>query len=392
MEFSWTEEQHQGYQQALDFARRELRWKFRSPDVPDVDWLARWQRCARFGLQSLNIPARYGGLELNARSAVHVLEGLGRGCDDNGLLLALGAQLWSVNAPLIAFATEEQKQTWLPLFAQGSAVGAFALTEPECGSDILRLRTRARPERDGYRLNGVKSFITNAPVATLFVVLALTQENAGYFGLTAFLVRAGSEGVHVGPALRKMGLESSPMAELRLQDAWLPASAVLGQPGGGGAVLLHTLEWERGCLLAPALGTMDRLLESTAAYARSRKQFGRPIVEFEAVARHLAEMRVRLQLSRLLSYEFGWCKDEGLSASTQASMVKLYVSESLRRVCELALHLHGAAGYMRELEFERAWRDAMASSLYSGTTEMQSNLIAESLLRTPATRHEQAAP
>ncbi|MGH9476733.1 MAG: acyl-CoA dehydrogenase family protein [Terriglobales bacterium] len=385
MEFSWSEEQEQGYRQARVFAERELGWGRHS-------FQEGWEKCARFGVQALNIPARYGGLGLDTRSAVHVLEGLGRGCDDNGLLLALGAQLWSVGAPLVAFGREDQKAEWLPRLAQGTALGAFALTEAESGSDVFHLRTRALEERGGYRLQGVKTFITNAPVADLFLVLAVTQENAGYFGMTAFLVGRGEAGVELGVPLHKMGLESSPMGELRLEGVWLPRGGVLGEPGGGGAVLLHTLEWERGCLLAPALGTMERLLEATAAYARARKQFGRPIVDFEAVGQQLAEMRLRLELSRLAAYEFAWRKDQRLPAAAQASMVKLYLSESLRRVSELALHLHGAAGYMRELEFERTWRDAMASSIYSGTTEMQHNLIAESLLRLAPAKREETAP
>ncbi|MGH9487362.1 MAG: acyl-CoA dehydrogenase family protein [Terriglobales bacterium] len=389
MEFSWTEEQQQGCQQARAFAERELRYC--GPELEAHQWRQRWQKCARFGVQALTTPVRYGGLGLDTRSAVHVLEGLGRGCDDNGLLLALGAQLWSVAAPLAAFGTEEQKSAWLPPLAHGDVIGAFALTEPESGSDVFRLRTRAQDESGGFRLEGVKAFITNAPLADVFLLFAATQANAGYFGLTAFLLPRDSPGLELGPALHKMGLETSPMSEVRLQGVWLPPQAVLGEVGGGGAVLLHTLEWERGCLLVPALGTIERLLESTMAYTRTRKQFGRPVAEFEAVASQLAEMRLRLELSRLLVYEFAWLKDQHTSAALQASMVKLYLSESLRRASAIAVHLHGASGYMRDLEFERTWRDAMASSLYSGTTEMQYNLIAEALLRPAAAPSGEAA-
>jgi alkylation response protein AidB-like acyl-CoA dehydrogenase len=391
VEFSWTEEQQRSFDQARQFARQEL------GHVPEADdeeaehatWRRRWGACAGFGIQGLNIPTAYGGLGLDTRTAVHVLEGLGQGCDDNGLLMALGAQLWSVHPPLIAFGTAEQKRTWLPPLAQGAQVGAFALTEPESGSDVFHLRTRAYPERGGFRLEGVKTFITNAPLADVFLMFAATDPHAGYFGLTSFLVRRSAEGLSVGAPMAKMGLQTSPMAEVRLQGTWVGSEAVLGEVGGGGAVLLHTLEWERGCLLAPALGTMERLLQSTVAYARARKQFGRPVMEFEAVGQQLAEMRLRVEMSRLLAYQFAWLKDQQQTAGVQASMVKLYLSESLRRCSELAVHLHGASGYMRELEFERTWRDAMASSLYSGTTEMQHNLIAESLLR-PAVRSEEA--
>jgi len=382
MEFSWSEEQRQGHEQARQFAERDLGAP-PAANAAGAAWRERWQKCAAFGVQGLNIPEAYGGLGLSTRAAVHVLEGLGRGTSDNGLLMGLGAQAWSVVAPLVHFGTEAQKQLWLPPLAAGAAVGAFALSETESGSDAFRLHTRAQTDRGGYRLQGTKAFVTNAPVADLFLVFAVTNPQAGYFGVSAFLVRREIEGVSVGPPLAKMGLESSPMAEVHLDGAWVPREAVLGAEGGGGAILQHTLEWERGCLLAPALGTMARLLEQTTAHCRARKQFGRPIVEFEAVAALLAEMRLRLEISRLLIYEFAWLKDEDRPAAVEASMTKLYLSESLRRSCELAVHLHGASGYTCDHEYERDWRDAMASSIYSGTTEMQHNLIAESLLRAP---------
>jgi len=381
VDFAWTPEQHHAHDQARLFALREFGAK--RPE-PRGGFLDAWHTCAQFGLQALNIPAAYGGLGLDARSAVHVLEGFGAGCRDNGLLMSLGAQLWSVAMPLIQFGSEEQKRLWLPALAQGKSIGAFALTEPESGSDVFHLRTRALADAAGFRLEGAKCFVTNAPVADLFLVFAATDANAGYFGLTAFLLRRDLAGLELGPPLQKMGLESSPMSELRFDALWTPRESVLGEVGGGGAVLMNTLEWERGCLLAPALGTMDRLLQETTQFLRLRKQFGRPVIEFEAVGQHLAELRLRLELSRLLAYQFAWMKDQNLSAALQASMTKLYLSESLRRASELAVHLHGAAGYLRDLDYECTWRDAMASSLYSGTTEMQHNLIAEGLLRHPA--------
>jgi len=399
MDFAWTDEQCQGHEQARLFAQRELAGTGAEElgEAPGKEagrerWRERWRKCAGFGVQGLNLPVAHGGLGLDTRTAVHVLEGLGEGCSDNGLLLALGAQLWSVGMPLLRFGSEAQQRRWLPGLAQGESIGAFALTEAESGSDGLHVRTRAVAEAGGYRLEGVKAFVTNAPEAEVFVVVAASAAEAGYFGLTAFVLERGMAGLEVGPGLRKMGLETSPMAEVRLNGVWAPAEAVLGEVGGGGGVVRHTLEWERGCLLAPALGTMERLLQATTAHARGRKQFGRPIINFEAVGERLAEMRLRLEVSRLLLYQFAWLKDQGQAAGLQASMTKLYVSESLRRTAELAVHLHGAAGYMRELEYERTWRDAMASSLYSGTTEMQHNLIAESLLQPAAAAGERAAP
>lgn len=385
MEFSWTEEQQAGCRQAREFAQQELNDGLSEREQRGELSRDLWVRCARFGIQGLTIPEIWGGLGLDVRSAVCVLEGLGEGCLDNGLLMSLGAQVWSVTIPLLHFGSVEQKQFYLPRMANGEWIGAFALTEAQGGSDAFRLTTRAERHGSGFRLRGSKVFITNAPVADLFLVFAATDPSAGYFGTTAFLIPRGLSGFSIGVPTHKMGLQTSPMAELHFDDVEVDESMVLGEVGGGGAVVRSTLEWERGLLLAAALGTMQRLLHATAQYTRDRKQFGRPIMEFEAVAHQLAEMRLRLELSRLLVYQFAWLKDQRRSAGVEASMTKLYVSESLCRVAEMAMHLHGAYGYTRDYEFERDWRDAMASTIYSGTTEMQKNLIAESLHR-PAAR------
>jgi len=406
MEFGWSEEQRESLRQARAFAEQELgsgppgdagegprggaggtgegAGEGGQVGGGQTEFLRRWLKCADFGVQALVVPSAYGGLGAEALAAVAVLEGLGQGSADNGLLLALGAEMWSVTTPLARLGSEEQKRRWLPRLATGESVGAFALTEPESGSDAFRLRTRARREGSGFRLDGIKTFVTNAPVADLILVFAATSPEAGYFGLTAFLLESTAAGVTVGAPLAKMGLESSPMAEIRLDAVWAGPDAVLGEVGGGAAVAAFTLEWERGLLLAPALGTLERLLRRTTAYCRARRQFGRPIHDFEAVGARLAEMRLRLELSRLLVYQFAWRKDQGLASGAEASMTKLYLSESLRSACAHALHLHGAAGYCRELGLEQDWRDAMASSLYSGTTEMNLNLLAETLLRPEA--------
>lgn len=393
MECCWTEEQRRGAREARQFAERELNGHLSERlSAGELD-RSLWRRCAGFGVQGLMTPAEYGGIGLDVRSSLCVLAGLGRGCLDNGLLMALGAQLWSVVPPLLTFGSEAQKRQWLPALSGGDCIGALALTEAEGGSDALRLRARAEAEGGGFRLHATKQFVTNAPAADLFLVFAATDPAAGYMGISAFLVPRLSAGLSVSPPLRKMGLESGPMGEVRLDGVLVGSEAVLGAVGGGGAVLACTLEWERGGLLAPATGTMERLLQQTLAYTRARKQFGRPIIQFEAVGQQLAEMRLRIELSRLLLYQFASLKDLNRPAAAEASMTKLYVSESLRYCAATALHLHGAAGYTKDYEFERVWRDAMASSIYSGTTEMQYNLIGESLLRAaPAATGTEDAP
>jgi alkylation response protein AidB-like acyl-CoA dehydrogenase len=380
MDFAWTEEQERARSEAQHFAESELNEALRERDHQHRFHRDLWQKCADFGLLALPIPEAYGGLGLDARTAVYSLEGLGAGCLDNGLLMSLGAQLWSVELPLLEFGSGSQKERWLRALLSGQAIGAFALTEPDVGSDAFKLRTVAEKTGDGFVLHGAKTFVTNAPVADIFIVFAATEPAGGFFGLTAFLIGRDAPGLIIGRPLEKMGLCTSPTAELSLESVEVGPDATLGEVGGGAAVLRYTLEWERGCLLAPAVGTMARLLNLTTQYTRQRKQFGRPIIEFEAVGHQLAEMRLRLELSRLLLYRFAWLKDCRRGAATEASMCKLYISESLRFVSSTALHLHGAYGYSREYEFERDVRDATASGIYSGTTEMQRNLIAESLL------------
>ena len=391
MDFTWSEEQQTAFEQARAFAHRDLNDNSGDDTVAPAWRPHLWERCARFGLLGLGVPARWGGVEWDVRSAIRILEGIGEGCRDNGLLLAVGAQLWSVTRPLLAFGSDAQKDAWLPRLCGGEAVAAFALTEAHGGSDALHLRTVAEPCGSGFRLQGGKAFITNAPCADLFLLLARRRGAEGWFALTAFLVPRATPGLSIGPPLHKMGLATSPMADLFLDAVEVGPEAVLGEVGGGASVLQHTLEWERGCLLAPALGTMTRLLQSSIDFTRQRQQFGRPIIEFEAVAHQVAEMSVRRDLSRLQAYHFAWLKDHGRSSPAAASQVKLVLSENLRWVAERAMHLHGALGYTRAFEFERCWRDAMASSLYSGTTEIQKNLIAEGLYRQPATVGDQGA-
>ena len=224
-----------------------------------------WRRCAEFGVLGLPIPARYGGSEQDLPTTVRVLEGLGYGCRDNGLLFGLMAQLWSVELPILLFGTEDQRARYLPGLVDGSIIGAHAVTEPEAGSDVFSLRTSAQLDGDTYRLNGTKVFITSAPVADVFLIVATVDVAAGVSGLTAFLVDRSTPGISVTTPDEKMGLRTSAMGELTLSDVCVPATQVLGRVGGGSAVFGTAMEWERSYILAPALGTMRRQLEGVQA-------------------------------------------------------------------------------------------------------------------------------
>ena len=336
-----------------------------------------WLRAAGFGVQGLVMPEEHGGTDLDLPTTVRVLEALGYGCPDNGLLFALGAQMWSVQMPILIFGTPEQRARYLPGLVAGRIKGAHCVTEPEAGSDVFSLRTRAVPDGDGYVLDGRKTFATSAPLADVFLVVATVDPDQGQAGLSAFLIDRGTPGLAVEP-LRdpKMGLRTSPMGDVVLDGCRVGADQLLGEPGAGSAVFGAAMEWERCFILAPALGRMQRLLETSIAYARTRRQFGRPIGKNQAIADKLVAMHMRLEQSRLLTYRAAWKRQEGRRLTLEPSEVKLQTSESWVQSAMDAMQLHGGAGYLRGMGIEREVRDALASRIYSGTSEMQRSIIA----------------
>ncbi|MFZ0547693.1 MAG: acyl-CoA dehydrogenase family protein, partial [Candidatus Promineifilaceae bacterium] len=308
-----------------------------------------------------------------------IMEGLGYGTKDNGLLFALNAQMWSVQHPILAFGTDAQKEKYLPDLCSGKIIGAHGMSEPDSGSDAYSLRTRATKADGGYILNGTKMFVTNAPIADVFVVFATVNPAHKMMGVTTFLVEKGTPGCSVGRDLEKMGLRTSPMGEIILEDCFVPDEARLGRVGTGGMVFNSSMEWERGCILAGHIGAMERQLEETIQYARDRKQFGQSIGKFQAVSNRIAEMKVRLETARLILYKVGWLKNAGKSAIMEAAMAKLYLSEAFVQSSMDAIRVRGGYGYMTEFEVERDFRDAFGGTLYSGTSDIQRNIIARLL-------------
>jgi alkylation response protein AidB-like acyl-CoA dehydrogenase len=337
-----------------------------------------WRRCAAFGIQGLPVPREHGGSDADPATTAVVLEALGHGCRDNGLLFSLGAQLWSCELPLVRFGSPEQQARYLPGLCDGTLIGVQAMTEPGSGSDAYALTTRATPVDSGFRLDGTKVFITNAPVADVFIVFATTDPGAGFGSLCAFLVDRDTPGLSVGPPLSKMGLHTSPTAEVVLAGCEVPATAMLGAPGAGFAVFTAAMTWERLLILAPAIGTMQRQLDACIAFAREREQFGQPIGKFQSVANRIVDMKLRVDTSRLLLHDAVGRVDRR-SGGMAASMVKLHVSESFLQSSLDAVQVHGGAGYTSDLDFERDVRDAVAARIYSGTSEIQRGVIARGL-------------
>ncbi len=375
----WSEEQRDLRDSAAKFATEQLNNDLATRDANATFPAEEWAKCAAFGIQGLATPQEFGGTDTDPVTFALVLEALGYGCRDNGLLFSLGAQMWSCTVPLVRFGSQEQKERYLPGLCDGSLIGVQAMTEPGSGSDAFSLTTSARRTDDGWVLDGSKAFITNAPVADVFVVFASTDPGKGFAGVSAFLVDRTAAGVSVGPPLAKMGLHTSPNAEVWLTDCAVPDDAILGSPGHGFAIFTTSMNWERSFILAPAVGTMQRQIERCTEYARERKQFGQEIGKFQAVANRIVEMKVRLETSRLILYDVARRKAAGQSTALESSMTKLHLSESFLASSLDAVQIHGGYGYAAELEFERDVRDAVASRIYSGTSEIQRDLIARRL-------------
>lgn len=379
MDFSLSAEQQDLKTAAAAFARGELDRDLATREQAGEFSHAAWRACARFGVQGLPVPTAMGGGGADILTAVLVMEGLGYGCHDNGLIFSLNAQMWSVELPIVKFGTPAQQQRYLPGLISGDLIGVHAMTEPDSGSDAFSMRTRAERKDDCYVLTGTKQYVTNAPVADVMLIFAARPDTPPMAGVSAFLVEKGAPGLTVTKHLDKMGLRTSPMAEIVLDECVVPAENRLGPEGAGMAIFNHTMVWERSCILASALGSMQRQLEASVQYARDRKQFGQPIGNFQAVAAKLADMYVRLEAARLLVYRAAWLGQQGGAAVAEAAAAKLFTSEAWVASSLDAVQLHGAYGYMRESGIERDLRDAVASTIYSGTSEIQRVILARML-------------
>lgn len=377
MDFSLSDVQETLRTEIRRFASEELCEGIEERDREPTFPRELWRRCGTRRIQGLAVPEAHGGRGLDSLSCAVALEALGYGCEDAGLVFSVGAHLLACTVPIWKHGSEEQKARYLSRLCDGSVIAANAMTEPEAGSDAAAIQTRAVPDGDGFRIDGTKTLCTNAPVADLALVFAVTDPEKGFQGgTTAFLVDRETPGYRVGGTLETMGHRSAPVGELTLNDVYVPADAVLGAVGAGAVIFGEAMSWERIGLFAAHLGAMERLLEQSITYARRRKQFGQPIGKFQAVSHRLVDMRVRLEAARLLTYRAASRLDRSRDAAMHAAMVKLFVSESLVQSTLDALQVHGGSGYLAGSPVERATRDALGTTLYSGTSEIQRNIIA----------------
>ncbi len=335
-----------------------------------------WKRFAELGYFGLPLPAEHGGSGADLLTTLVAIEALGHRCRDSGLVHALVSQMLC-GMQIAAYGTDDQKRMYLPPISTGEIVCAQALTEPDAGSDVAGIKTRAEKSGDGYVLNGAKTFISNAPIADLVIVYASTGvAHRTLGGLSCFIVDKDVPGVTRSKAFEKMGLRTLQNGEIVFQDCRLPAGRLLGFEGQAMLAFNQMMEWERCLLFGAHLGTMQRVLEQCVRYAKERSQFGSAIGRFQAVSHKVANMKINLELGRLMLYKAAWLKDKGQRVPLETAIGKLFVSESLQKACLDAVQIHGCYGYSKEFDLERELRDSIASTIYSGTSEIQRNLIA----------------
>ena len=377
MDFALSDDQRSLREGIIRFAQAELNTGVRERDRDHVFAHDLWLKCGEMGLTGLAVPEEYGGVGLDPLSTAVALEAFGYGCHDGGLVFAVGAHLLACVVPIWKHGSEEQKRAYLPRLCNGTLIAVNGMTEPGTGSDAFAMSTRAIPEGDGFRLIGSKTFSSNGPIADVAVVYAVNDREKGYHGgITAFLVEKDRPGFRTGQKFEKMGLRTCPIGELVLEDVHVPATSVIGKVGFGAAIFSESMEWERICLVACHVGTMERLLEQAINQARTRTQFGQLIGKFQAISHRIANMKVRLEAARLLTYRAAWRLDKSRSVGLDASMTKLFASESLVQSALDAVQIFGGYGFMADYDVERVLRDAVGSTLYSGTSEMQRNIIA----------------
>ena len=379
MNFDLTEEQKLLKQTIRDFAETQI-----APGAAARDEAARFPtelipKMAEVGLFGIMIPQEYGGAGLDTVSAAIIVEELAR--FDAAIALIVASHNSLCAAHILNFGSQTQKQKYLPPLAHGEKLGAWALTEPGSGSDAAALRTRATLEGEYWVLSGEKQFTTQGSTAGVYVIMASTEPSQGKEGISAFIIESGTAGLRVGRVENKLGVRASDTAAVQLEAVRVPKENLLGELNGGFYEVLKVLQGGRVGIGAMAVGIAQGALEESIKYARMRKQFGKPIAEFEAIQWMLADMATEIDAARLLVYRAAQLKDGGMPFVKAASEAKLYAAETAMRATAKAIQIHGGYGYLRDYPVERYFRDAKICEIGEGTSEIQRMVIAKELLR-----------
>lgn len=361
-----------------DFARKEV-----EPSAAERDEEERFDRTlfdkmGELGLTGIPWPEAYGGIGADYIAYVLAVEELSRVCASTGVTLS--AHISLASWPIYRYGTEEQKQRYLRPLAEGKKLGAYGLTECGSGSDAAAMRTTAKRDGKHYVLKGSKVFITNAGDAEIYVVFAMTDPERRHKGCSAFIVEKGTPGLTFGKKEKKLGIRSSPTMELIFDDCRIPEEQLLGKEGDGFTIAMRTLEGGRIGIAAQAVGIAQGALDASIAYAKQRKQFGKPIGSQQAIAFKLANMATKLEAARLLTYRAAWRESQGLTYGKESAIAKLFAGDTAMEVTVEAVQIFGGYGYTKDFPVERYMRDAKITQIYEGTNEIQRLLISRFLL------------
>ena len=380
MNFNLTEEQLMVKELCSTFSNRQLKPKAALYDKSHEFPWEHINKLKEMGMMGIVYPEEYNGSGMDYISYAIAIEELSRGCASTGVIVSAHNSLCI--SPIYFFGTEIQKESYLPDLCSGNKIGCFGITEPEAGSDAAGTKTTAVLDGDEYILNGTKNFITNGSVADIAVITAVTDKSNGHKGLSFFIVEKGTKGFSVGKHEEKLGIKASPTTELIFDNCRLPKDNIIGSPGDGFKISMHTLDGGRVGIGAQALGIAQAALDESLEYAKERKQFGKSISNFQAIQWMLADMATEINAARLLVYQAA----EGIGTNNRqqyskfAAMAKLYASELSHRVTHKAIQIFGGYGYTEDYPVERLYRDARITEIYEGTSEIQRLVIANSIL------------
>lgn len=379
MNFELSDEHRMLRDMVREFAQKEI-----TPHIASLEDNRQFPReivrkLAELGLLGMAVPPEYGGTKTDFLSSVLVLEELSRVSPTVCLIVSVHNSLFCY--AILKYGTEEQKKSYLPRAARGELVGAFSLTEPEAGSDAMSLKTRAIRRGDAFVLNGTKSWVTTGSESDALILFASTKTEAGEKKLSAFIVERDLPGLKISRIEEKMGLHSSPTAEISLEECHVPVRNLLGEEGKGSSIAFHCLDGSRIGVAAQAVGLSQSALDLAVTYAKQREAFGKKIAEFQAIQFMIADCATLTEAARLLTYRAADLYDKGRAFSKEASMAKLFASEAANKVAYLSVQIHGGYGYSKEFPVERIYRDARVLPIYEGTSEIQRFLIARSLLK-----------
>jgi len=379
MDFSLTREQQLAKEMLEKFVENEVRPIAAEIDETEEFPIETVKKMAKLGMMGIPFEKEIGGAGGDFITYIMAVEELAKACATTSVILSAHTSLCC--GPIYAYGTEEQKKKYLPKLLKGEHLGAFALTEPNAGTDAAGQQTTAKLEGDYYILNGSKVFITNGGYADVFIVFAMTDRSKGTKGISAFIVEKGFEGFSIGKIEDKMGIRASSTAELIFKDCKVPKENLLGKEGIGFKIAMSTLDGGRIGIAAQALGIAEGALNEAVKYMKERKQFGKPIATFQGLQFYIADMATRVEAAKNLVYKAAWKKQTGQSYGLDAAMAKLYASETAMYVTTKAVQIFGGYGFTKDYPVERMMRDAKITEIYEGTSEVQKMVISANILK-----------